>query len=75
MGIRTSHVIAAFIGTIALAYVRFDGGMPGSSNLSIVFWGAVIFGMGWECIVRLLALFKQLLTGERPKRWTTDEGV
>jgi hypothetical protein len=54
--IRRSHVIAAFIGVVALAYVRFDGGMPHASNLGVVFWGAVIFGMGWECIRRLFRL-------------------
>ena len=72
MGIRTSHVIAAFIGMVVFAYIRFDGGMPKASNLAVVFWGAAIFGMGWECIVRLLSLLQRLLTGERAKRWTTD---
>jgi hypothetical protein len=56
MDLRTSHVIAAFVGTVAFAYIRFDGGMPGSSNMAIVFWAFVIFGGGWECIRRLLRL-------------------
>lgn len=76
MGIRTSHVIAASIGGLLFAWGRWaDPTFPEMSNGSIFLWSMVIFGGGWECIVRLLALLKQLLTGERPKRWTTDEGV
>ena len=58
MGIRPSHVIAAFIGVVAFAYIRFDGGLPKASNLAIVFWAFVIFGGGWECIRRLFRLLR-----------------
>ena len=58
MGIRTSHIVAAFIGVIAFAYIRYDGGLPPGHDSVIVFWGAVIFGLGWEGIVRLSAALK-----------------
>lgn len=74
MQIRISHLIAALVGIMLVAWGRTDPTFPMQGHdLPVVFWVAVLFIFGWEGILRASRLLKGLLTGERPVYWSWGE--
>lgn len=64
--IRTSHVIAAFVGVVFAAWLMTgDSALAQTPKPPLVLWTALLFGLMWECIVRLSSLLRGFLGRKR----------
>lgn len=59
---RISHVIAGFIGVVLVGWAQWaDPTFPSPNPVVTVAFTAVLFGLLWECVIRLSRLAKGLL--------------
>jgi hypothetical protein len=64
--IRTSHVIAAFIGVVLVGIGQAtDPTFPNAGPAATVLWTSLMFGAVWELVLRVGRALYGLLSGER----------
>lgn len=68
--IRTSHVIAAFVGVVFAGWLQWMEPLPDPPMpVVVVAWFSVLFGLLWECAIRLWRIVDSLMrrqnTGKR----------
>ena len=63
---RTSHIVAAFLGVMLVGWVQWsDPTFPNPSPVVTVAYIGVLFGLLWECVIRLSRLVHGLLARKR----------
>lgn len=59
---RNSHIIAGFIGVLLVGYAQWaDPTFPRNGAIATVAFVSVLFGLLWECAVRLSRIVLSLL--------------
>ena len=62
---RKSHIVAAFVGVVLVAFAQWaDPTFPRNGAIATVAFTAVLFGLLWECVTRLSAIVRSLLSSQ-----------
>lgn len=67
---RNSHIVAALVGVVLVGFAQWaDPTFPRNGAIATVAFTAVLFGLLWECVIRLshiaLSLLGRQHAGER----------
>lgn len=65
--IRVSHILAAFLGATWVLWLQWSDGVEHPRS-GVLLW-AILFGLLWECMLRLSVLFKGLFSAESADKW------